>query len=826
MVRLCLCVLLVNLLVVSMTVIALRRSRVAHEERIAGMTQNLCQVLEQHVGSILDKVDIALLAGNDEISRELASGGINGPELNAFFARMHSRLPELNSIRTTDASANVTSGSGPDAGKPSNIADREYFKRLRESPEAWLVISQPITGRISGNPMLVAARRVNAPDGSFAGVTYGTILLEYVSRLFAAVEVGAHGSIALRSDELALIVRHEAWPSGSVAGERTVSAEFRSLVDQGRDNATFRATYPLDKIQRTYTYRKVSNYPLYVVVGLAPEDSLGAWRKESFALSAITVGFFLVTLGIAWLILRERKTVDRALAYNRSLIEASLDPLVTIGRDGIITDVNSATENATGIAREDLIGTEFSGYFSDPDTARQAFSTAFLKGAVRDFPLELRHGGETLSVLYNATVYTNEKGEVAGVLAVARDVTERKRMQESVAQSENRFRLFMEYIPGAVFIKDDGGTVYFANSYLKNLFNWANPVGKTTMDLLPPEVARQMIENDRQALEAGYLFIEENFVDQEGRLRVFATHKFAIPVAGGKSLLGGIALDITDRRKMEEVMIQAEKMMSVGGLAAGMAHEINNPLGGILQGSQVLLRRLTEDSPPNRGAAQKAGCGLEAIHRYAKERQIVILIQSMRDSAARAAKIVQDMLSFSRQSSEDTSSEDPAGLMDRAVALCSNDYDLKKKYDFRHIRIVRDYQPDIPPIQCSCSKVEQVLVNILRNAAQALRAKENGEFEPEITLRTRQLGDRVVMEIEDNGPGMDEKTRKSVFEPFFTTKSPGVGTGLGLSVAYFIITTIHGGAIDVESAPGMGARFIVTLPVKLPDMTQQNTGAA
>ncbi|MBI4958303.1 MAG: PAS domain S-box protein [Desulfovibrio sp.] len=822
MVRLCLGVVLVNLFVVSMTVLSLRRSRMAYEDRMAGITQNLCQVLEQHVASILDKVDIALLVGNDEITRQLASGGINGPELKALLARLHSRLPELNSLRTTDAYANITQGVGVDATRPENIADREYFKLLREHPDSGLVISSPLVGRISGKPMLVVARRANSPDGSFAGITYGTILLEYFSMLFAAVEVGAHGSIALRNQELALLVRHEAWPSGSVMGQRTVSAEFRALVDQGHTHATFRATYPVDNIERTYTYRKVSHYPLFVIVGLATKDHMAAWYKEAFALSAITGGFFLVTVGIAWLILRERKTVDRALAYNRSLIEASLDPLVTIGQDGKITDVNSATENATGIARENLVGTDFSDYFSDPDKAKQAFSTTFLKGSVRDFPLELRHGDETLSVLYNATVYTNEKGEVAGVLAVARDVTERKRMQESVAQSENRFRLFMEYLPGAVFIKDHEGTVFFANTYLKDLFNWTNPVGLTTVDLLPAEIAQKMVENDRQALEMGYLFIEEKFVDRQGQPRVFATHKFAIPVTGGKSLLGGIALDITDQRKMEEVMIQAEKMMSVGGLAAGMAHEINNPLGGILQGAQVLQRRLGEDSPPNRSAAELAGCDLKAIHRFMKERQILPLLESMRESAARAAKIVQDMLSFSRQSSSESSSEDPAGLMDRAVALCSNDYDLKKKYDFRHIRIIREYQPGVSPIQCSCSKIEQVLVNILRNAAQALRADEGRGGEPVITLRTRQEGDQVVMEIEDNGPGMDEKTRKSVFEPFFTTKSPGVGTGLGLSVSYFIVTTIHGGSIEVDSSPGKGTRFIITLPVRHPGEGQMN----
>ena len=148
-------------------------------------------------------------------------------------------------------------------------------------------------------------------------------------------------------------------------------------------------------------------------------------------------------------------------------------------------------------------------------------------------------------------------------------------------------------------------------------------------------------------------------------------------------------------------------------------------------------------------------------------------------------------------------------LLDKAVALCATDYDLKKEYDFRNIRVVREYASGLPGVQCSQSQIQQVLMNLFSNAAQAMV----GMPCPTLTLRTALDGDMVSVVVKDNGPGMDGATRRKIFEPFFTTKPVGEGTGLGLSVSYFIITNNHHGTIDVETAPGAGACFTIRLPV-------------
>lgn len=271
--------------------------------------------------------------------------------------------------------------------------------------------------------------------------------------------------------------------------------------------------------------------------------------------------------------------------------------------------------------------------------------------------------------------------------------------------------------------------------------------------------------------------------------------------------------DITDRVRIEEMMVQSEKMLSVGGLAAGMAHEINNPLAGIMQNIQVMQNRLSSDLPKNHEVAQQCGTSMAAIQAYMQGRNMHEMMALILESGIRAAKIVENMLSFSRKSEATTTLNDLAQLMDATLELAENDYDLKKRYDFRQIKIVREYDSQVPKVPCEVTKIQQVFLNILKNGAQAM-AESPGRSSPCFVLRVKTHGGQVRVEIEDNGPGMDAAVCKRIFEPFFTTKTVGVGTGLGLSVSYFIITENHGGSLTVSSTPGSGSRFTILLPVK------------
>ncbi|MEJ2638950.1 MAG: ATP-binding protein, partial [Desulfosarcinaceae bacterium] len=275
--------------------------------------------------------------------------------------------------------------------------------------------------------------------------------------------------------------------------------------------------------------------------------------------------------------------------------------------------------------------------------------------------------------------------------------------------------------------------------------------------------------------------------------------------------------DVTDRIRMKEMMIQSEKMLSVGGLAAGMAHEINNPLAGILQNTQVIENRLLGQLSKNDRTAVQCGVDRAAMHCYLKARRIPEMLASVSDSGRRAARIVDNMLSFARKGDSKPSSIDLAALMDLTLELAENDYDLKKRLDFRHIRVHKQYDSTLPPVPGNSSKIQQVFLNLLRNGAQAMAARPDrgdGAAPPaQFNLRILKRAEMARIEIQDNGPGMDEDTCKRVFEPFFTTKNVGVGTGLGLSVSYFIITENHKGSLTVMSEPGKGSTFVIELPM-------------
>lgn len=271
--------------------------------------------------------------------------------------------------------------------------------------------------------------------------------------------------------------------------------------------------------------------------------------------------------------------------------------------------------------------------------------------------------------------------------------------------------------------------------------------------------------------------------------------------------------EVTEKIRLEEMVVQSEKMMSVGGLAAGMAHEINNPLAGILQNVQLAKNRLAEDIPANITAAKNAGTSMEAIRQFMEERKIFHQLANINTAGLKAAKIVENMLSFAKKGAPKQACN-ISNLLAKTIALANSDYNLQKEYEIKRVNIVINSGTDVPEVICEENKIIQAFLNIIANAVQSIHGSKRFIENPTLILTFSQKNDMVLIEIEDNGPGMDEDTRKRIFEPFFTTKDINKGTGLGLSLSYFIIVKDHSGKIEVESSPGKGAKFIIHLPAK------------
>ncbi len=269
--------------------------------------------------------------------------------------------------------------------------------------------------------------------------------------------------------------------------------------------------------------------------------------------------------------------------------------------------------------------------------------------------------------------------------------------------------------------------------------------------------------------------------------------------------------EVTLRVRLENMMIQNEKMLSLGELAAGMAHEINNPLAAIVQSVQNIQRRLQPELARNRNFALQSGLDMQAMDTYLREREIFKFLSGIQEAGTRAAAIVRSMLEFSRGSARLEQQVNLNSITEKAVEYFKNTVSLSHAGSMDDLQLTLKEDPALPAINCNSIEIQQVIVNLLKNAEHAVQSQPPGSRF--IRLSTEHTDHEAILSIEDNGCGIDQATLQHIFDPFFTTKEVGEGTGLGLSIAYFIITDRHKGHIDVSSEPGKGTQFTISLPV-------------
>ena len=512
----------------------------------------------------------------------------------------------------------------------------------------------------------------------------------------------------------------------------------------------------------------------------------------------------------------QQKLVESEEKY-RSMMEAMEDLVFICGPDFVIEYMNPALirfvgRDATGLNCHDVMA-RFSGFCDGCDQSEKLLS-AFRLRIVR---LENDRN-------YHVTTCPVSHADGSkSMMSIIRDVSDQVLAETRLRHAQQHIQSIVNSMPSMVIGLDREGRI-----------NLWNREAALILGLAPEEAFGQGLD-----LFAGELaFLRDMFLASTGGAEAVKKNRVRLEFGGVQKYCdvtvyplegdGGAVIridDVSDLARMEEVMVQSEKMLSVGGLAAGMAHEINNPLAGIVQNAQVIRQRLSEEFPANVAAADECGTRLSEVNCYLERRHILAMLDMILDSGHRAARIVRNMLSFVRKSADQKRPEDLAELLDQTVELAMNDYDLKKNYDFRQIEIVRDYAPDTPKVQCEASKLQQVFMNLLKNGAQAMA--EVQDRKPRFILRVAGEGEWVRVEVEDNGTGLSEAMRKRIFEPFFTTKSRGVGTGLGLSVSYFIVTDHHGGTMLVESVPDRMTRFVMRFPVSqagAPDETAEGAG--
>lgn len=502
----------------------------------------------------------------------------------------------------------------------------------------------------------------------------------------------------------------------------------------------------------------------------------------------------------------------------RALIEQARDTLFIIeAGTGAFVDVNNAAIRKTGYEKENLLSlkvhdilpetgcvlidlVEGRKKISDENEDHGYFRTELVVSSGKCIPVEM-------------TVREHYFGGNNYFVVVARDITKRLTAEKELRRARNYLGSVIDSIQSVLVGVDSDLKVNLWNEYAERETGISYDVaeGKMLVELLP---YLQKFENlIVRTVKDNYSGEKEIFtIESDGHTRYFEL--IVYPFAGD-GVDGAVVRidDITARTHMEEVMMLTEKMMTVGGLAAGMAHEINNPLSGILQSSQNILRRFSVDIFANHRVAEECGTEIEKVYEYCLKRGILDKISSIRIMGTRAARIVSNMLQFSRGSTEVRYIKDVASIVEDALELSFSDYDLQNKYGFDEFEITKNFESGIPGIRCNSSEIEQVIINLIKNAAQAMTAGFNGD-KPRISLKLSACDYGVCFEISDNGPGMSEEVRKKAVEPFFTTKEPGEGTGLGLFVSYFIITQKLRGTFVINSVPGEGTKIEIQIPIE------------
>jgi PAS domain S-box-containing protein len=467
------------------------------------------------------------------------------------------------------------------------------------------------------------------------------------------------------------------------------------------------------------------------------------------------------------------KKVEKALRlsnlYNRSLIESSLDPLVTIGPNGKITDVNEATEQVTGYSRDELIGTDFTNYFIEPEKAKKGYQEVFKEGVVFDYELEIQNkNGHVTPVLYNASVYKDESGKVIGVFAVARDITERKRME---IELESIARLPQEN-PNPVVRLDQGHIISYSNPAAQVLLtDWVCGTSQ--------EVPTTITELAIMALNDG---IQRKFEHK------CANNTYSISLApfSQSGYVNLYARDITELKKAEETLeLKLEELSrsneELEQFAYVSSHDLQEPLRMITSYLQLLQRRYQGNLD-------------DKADKY---------IHFAVDGASSMQNLINDLLEYSRvtKSAREAKTTNCEFILNQAL--------LNLKLMIKDNKVTISHDP-LPDVMADSTQLIQIFQNLIINGI-----KFHSEKAPKIHISAANKEIEWVFSVQDNGIGIDPKYSEKIFEIFkrLHTREKYSGTGIGLAICKRIIER-HDGRIWIESELGKGSTFYFTLPIK------------
>ena len=492
----------------------------------------------------------------------------------------------------------------------------------------------------------------------------------------------------------------------------------------------------------------------------------------------------------------------------RRIVETSNDGIWAIDGKSKITFVNQRLADMLGYSPEEMIGKSFSEFIPEASEAKAPQRFEGSRGISEETEVKLERNDQSeLWVLLKTSPIRDADGAYVGTLAMMTDRTRARQDEEALRKSEEQYRQIVETTTEGIIKSDSSARILFVNRRFAEMLGYdpREMVGVSMFDYMSAAakvIALDAAQRSRRGVKSG---VDTTFRHKDGT-------NISVNIAGAPLFDAegvytgnlGVVRDVTEQKKLQSQLMVSDRMASVGTLAAGVAHEINNPLAAVIANLDYMaesLRHMISSDSSEMGPARSTAWVLE---------EIKTPLDDARDAAERVRFIVRDLKMFSRSpSDEPTGAVDVKAIMESSLRMAWN--------EIRHrARLVKNYGA-VPGVRANEARLGQVFLNLVINAAQALQ--EGHAERNEIRVSTRLEGDRVIVEVADTGAGIPPEILGRIFDAFFTTKAVGVGTGLGLAICHRIVTDM-GGELTVETEIGTGTTFRVALPIARKDVVE------
>ncbi len=480
---------------------------------------------------------------------------------------------------------------------------------------------------------------------------------------------------------------------------------------------------------------------------------------------------------------------------------------ITLDGQGAIIKSNLAFSTMMGMVRSSFINYPITKFIHRDDLDAFYLHSKHPPGNGTPYSLDvrlMRDSGVPLWVSLRTSSMKSCKSVNNCSVLVAIVIDELRQAKIFLQDSEDRFQMFMENLPGAVFLKDNQGKVIFTNKFMRDLFGWSDPIGQTVMDLFPPEIVKTVLATDRQAMIDGHIWLEEEFVDVKGQTRLFDTHKFIVPLSESTTLLGEIGVDITSRRRSEIDMRKAKEAAELANTTkseflANMSHEIRTPLNGVLG-----MLQLMEMTPLDDEQKEYVFGAIKSTQR------LTHLLSDILDlSRMEAGKLVVDETEFDIKSQKDS-----------VVELFSLEARKKGLYlDF----VIDEKLPAV--LIGDGARLRQVLFNLVGNSIKFTK-KGYVRVEASLISLEKSASCKVLFTVKDTGIGIPDDRLKNMFDPFVQGEDTYIrnfqGAGLGLSIVHRLIALMNG-EMSVDNSISAGTTFYFSLPFKVPKTKSEDS---